>query len=78
MEAGRQGFEGWMADCKADAAAAEQTLEGRMRQVGNHMLLVQSLGQLRGSGLGDQQARLQLASQVVENLGVGLFGTVLC
>jgi len=30
MQACRQGFEGWMADDMADAAAAEQTLEGRV------------------------------------------------
>lgn len=30
MQARRQGFEGWMADDRADAAVAEQTLKGRV------------------------------------------------
>ena len=46
-------------------------------QVGHCMLLVQSLRQLIGSGLGEQQARLQLAWQVFEILRAGQPGTAL-
>ncbi len=49
----------------------------QMRQLGEHMLLVQSLGQLLGAGLGEQQARLQLAWQVFEILRAGQPGTAL-
>ncbi len=50
----------------------------QMGRVGHRMLVVQSLGQLLGSGLGEQQARLQLAWQVFEILGAGLLGEALC
>ena len=50
----------------------------QMRRLGEHVLLVQSLGQLLGAGLGEQQARLQLAWQVFEILGAGQPGTALC